>query len=82
VTDCCRWGSLELLGNDMGINMFGCSAGSAGERKLHVQGDAGGKVNVLGGGSVGSCNINCNSGNLLTYGYSCLGVRILKHCEW
>jgi len=58
---------LDLLGDDMGINMFGCSRGSAGERKLHIQGDAEWKVNVLGGGSDGNCEINCNSEMLPTY---------------
>jgi hypothetical protein len=50
----------------MEINIFGCNVGSAGERKLHVQGDAGGKVSVLGGGSDDGCEINCNSERLQT----------------
>lgn len=61
---------LELLGNDMGINIFGCSLGSAAERKLRIQGDAEGMVSMLGGGS---CEINCNSERLPRY--KCMSVR-------
>ena len=52
---------------------------------MSIQGDPGGKVDILGSGNIGHCEEKSSyrhisiSECLLTY--SCLNVQIQKHCD-
>jgi hypothetical protein len=55
------------------------------ERRSTIQGDPGGKVNILGGVSIGHCeeNVHVNMCLILKgYGDSSLIPQIQKHSEW
>ena len=49
-----------------------------------IQDDSGGKVNILGGDSIGHCEKKSSCENISNSEWlqSCLNLQKHKHCEW